>query len=652
MTNYRLRSSPPLIDRLLAHTRTPLFANAYALIASNVAASALGFFYWILAARYYQPEAVGLNSALVAALLFLAGIASLYLDGVLMRFISRAGQSVLRLILAAYLCSTAVAVIAAAVFLLGLQVWSPTLGVLGSSPLWIGGFVVAVVTTTLFVMQDGALTGLRQAVWVPVENGAFAVVKIILLLLFAERFPEHGIFMSWVLPQVALLIPVNWLIFRRLIPTHDWQGTAPAIPLQARQIAQYAAGLYVGFLFSLTASKLLPVIVLGYVGSTASAYFYLPWTIASALQLLTPSLTMSLTVEGAHDPSRLATYSKSVLKQAVRLVVPAALGTAAFAPLILGLVGPSYAEHGTGLMRLLALASIPHILTGLYIGIARVQRRVRGVVMVQASVMILFLSLSHLLLPRYGIIAVGWAWLVAQSSVALGLLATGLGWLLGGTSPSLPDTGGPSRELELQDAAVSWDTVRRIHIIGGPGSGKSTLASQLGRLLDLPVYPLDPVAFTGPHFVDRPLQARLADLEEILQRPAWITEGIFLGWTDPLLDHADLIVWLDHVTWRTAFRRIMHRSVSVAADHARQQRNVRHFLRFRDFARNLRLLGGVFMSSRIYYKGHSRAKSSANLTRLATRDQLQQYGYKLIHCRTPETIMVLLARAAQSRKEP
>ncbi len=40
------------------------------------------------------------------------------------------------------------------------------------------------------------MTGLRQAVWVPVENLIFAVVKIILL--FASSVIEHGVLLSWI----------------------------------------------------------------------------------------------------------------------------------------------------------------------------------------------------------------------------------------------------------------------------------------------------------------------------------------------------------------------------------------------------------------------------------------------------------------------
>ncbi|MBD0741906.1 hypothetical protein BG418_10470 [Streptomyces sp. CBMA152] len=51
-----------------------------------------------------------------------------------------------------------------------------------------------------------------------------------------------------------------------------------------------------------------------------------------------------------------------------------------------------------------------------------------------------------------------------------------------------------------------------------------------------------------------------ADLEriaaELASGPAWISEGIFLTWTSPLLEAADVIVWLDTPKYLAAYRTI------------------------------------------------------------------------------------------------
>lgn len=639
MTDRTLLSSNSIAERLLAQARTPLLANAYALLFSNAAASGLGFIYWALAARFYPAEVVGVNSAAVAALLFLTGIGGLYLDGALVRFIPRAGHRARRLILGAYLVSACMALLAGVTFLLGLDFWAPDLGFLRAGPGWFALFVAATIASTLFLLQDGALTGLRYTVWVPVENSAYALLKIGLLLLFASRIPESGIFLSWTIPLVVMLLPVNWLIFRHLLPRHIQQNEGLALPLERGQIVHYSGGLYVGFLFSLAASKLLPVIVLGYVGSAASAYFYLPWMIASALQLITPSMTTSLTVEGARDPSQLAAYSRRIMIQAAGIVVPASLAVFAGAPLLLRLFGADYAANGTLLMRLLALATIPHVVTGLYLGVSRVQRRVGQVVAVQATILVLLLGLSHLLLPSLGIAGVGWAWLASQSVMAAVLGLTRVRKMLSRSAD--PDRAARPADPLIQERLTPFP--HRIHIVGGPGSGKTTLARELGTLLDIPVYELDEVAFVGPDFDDRPPGERQARVEAIAQRKEWITEGIFVSWTDHLVEEADIVIWLDHITWVQAIRRIVHRFAQLAWHDACRQRRIREFFRFRDYARHFSQLIEVFFSSRRYYQG-----TGADEDRQLTVRRLEEYHDKVIHCRTPDSVRMLRAYACGS----
>jgi adenylate kinase family enzyme len=186
--------------------------------------------------------------------------------------------------------------------------------------------------------------------------------------------------------------------------------------------------------------------------------------------------------------------------------------------------------------------------------------------------------------------------------------------------------------------------------VGGPGIGKTTLARELGAQLHLPVYDLDKIAFEGNDFVERPLEIRLRAVHAIAVQPAWITEGIFLGWVDELLATADLIIWLDGLPWHTAVWRIVTRFVQGGWLEVRRQRGLDRFMRFRDYARNTQQLVGVMFSSREYY--HSAATNVANearrVTRAATASQLHPYRAKVIHCTNHEQIEQFVATLAIS----
>ncbi len=75
------------------------------------------------------------------------------------------------------------------------------------------------------------------------------------------------------------------------------------------------------------------------------------------------------------------------------LLVPAAIGIALLAPVILGLFGPGYAKYGAPILMLLAAATLPRTLTEIYLGALRAQSRTSLVALVQGIRAVLILTL-------------------------------------------------------------------------------------------------------------------------------------------------------------------------------------------------------------------------------------------------------------------
>ena len=84
----------------------------------------------------------------------------------------------------------------------------------------IGAFILATALWVVFQLQDSVLIGLGRADWVLTETVAFGVIKIVLLVALATALPDEGIFASWTLPLVVVVVAVNVLVFRRLVPRH------------------------------------------------------------------------------------------------------------------------------------------------------------------------------------------------------------------------------------------------------------------------------------------------------------------------------------------------------------------------------------------------------------------------------------------------
>jgi O-antigen/teichoic acid export membrane protein len=414
----------PLAGRLLSHLRLPLYRNGYLLTFSSVASSGLGLVYWMLAARYYPANVVGLNSALISAMMLLAGISLFSLNTALIRFVPLAGRATPRLIVYSYLFSLTTSAVISIVFCVAAGSASPTFRFLADNPIWLMSFVLATMAWCIFSLQDSALIGLRQSAWVPIENITFAVIKIVLLIAFAVILQQSGLFASWNIPVIFSLPLVNFLIFRRLVQRHVRATTDRAAPLILSQIIKYSAGNYLGTLFFLASTTLLPIIVASQLGAAANAYFYIPWTIASGLQLVAFNMTTSLTVEATFDRAQLASYCRRVLKQTLRLMVPLVIVILLGANIILLLFGPAYAAEGAALLRWLSLATLPNVVVAVAISLARVKNNAGMIVLIQGSLCVLGLGLSYALFPVTGITGVGIAWLVSQTLVALILALT------------------------------------------------------------------------------------------------------------------------------------------------------------------------------------------------------------------------------------
>ncbi|MFN8473401.1 MAG: hypothetical protein U0822_14520 [Anaerolineae bacterium] len=426
MTKLNATMNHVAVRQLIAHVRTPLYRNAYALMINSVMTSALGMLYWVIAARYYATDVVGLNSAALSATLFLGGVSALYLDGALMRFLPEMGEKRASFIRLAYLASLVAGVVVTIVFLLGLGVWSPALSFLTLSPWWLLAFAEMTIVTGISQVQDGAMTGLRESVWVAHKNILGGAIKVVLLIIFARILPDFGILASWLAPGVLLVIPIQILIERRLVHRSRRPAQAGTTPVRLRLVTGYVAGNYVASLCNLAATMLLPLLVVSLAGAQAGAYFYLPWMIANALRLVTQGMSQSLTVEGATDYQQVGKYGRAALRHTARLLLPMVALLVIGAPFLLRIFGHNYAEEGAQLLQLLALGMIPNAVVVLYLGIARVHNHIWRVVGVQALQAVLIIGMSYVLLQHYGIVGVGWASLVSSALVAVALLVTDL----------------------------------------------------------------------------------------------------------------------------------------------------------------------------------------------------------------------------------
>lgn len=212
---------------------------------------------------------------------------------------------------------------------------------------------------------------------------------------------------------------------------------------------------------------------------------------------------------------------------------------------------------------------------------------------------------------------------------------------------------GPSSSMAAMESPI-----QRIHIVGGPGSGKTTLAGALALHFGTTAHDLDNVALsegTGPGFrPKRSVPSRERDIRSLSESAAWVTEGAYLWWTEPLFQRAQAIIWLDP-PWSVAARRILMRHGSgYVADfaHARGFRERLRVLRYPHLVH----FAGFFRWSAHYYRAAENSTlrpydpdDMSALTRAATQRHLTRYEEKVIRLAHPDLDAAVESLATHNR---
>lgn len=390
-----------------------LLRSATALLISNGTGALLGFGFWAAAARLYNTSDVGSGVIEVSMLLLISTIAQLNLGIIFPRFLFAAGAKATAAVRMGYAASMTTGVVLAGIFLL-VRRWSfiPP-GVLPSL-----FFLVAVVLWVVFSIQDAALIGLRTTFWVPVENTSFSIAKILLLPAFVAVAPNQGVMLSWVLPVLVCIGGITTYLFTRVLPDHvRWSAGRSSLPGR-RAVGAVVSGEYLAGLAYVALATLPAFIVGARLGKTQAAYFQTPWLAGTSVDFMLYYVATSVIAEASARTGDVSAIIRRAVRFTIALLTPATIVLIVAGHWLLLISGAKYSAHGTKMLELLACGFPLLGVNVLYMTFARLARRVRRIVLLPIAGTVIILVVSTVLLPRYGITAVGIGFLVGQGTVA------------------------------------------------------------------------------------------------------------------------------------------------------------------------------------------------------------------------------------------
>jgi O-antigen/teichoic acid export membrane protein len=400
-----------MLRALREHSRDPVYANGVALVANAGLSAALGFVFWMVAARRFNADALGVGAAVVSAATLAALVGKAGFDAAVIRFAPSASSRGVRRVLArAILAATTLTALVAGAVLVFAIGGMPALGAL-REPAYAAGFVLLAVGTAGAWILDSFFIAESAATAVLWRNVAFNVVKIGVPLLLVASWAGRAVPLAWGLGLAASLVVAIALLPRRL-RAHSPTGVKPA-----RGALGYAMRNYALNLSEFLPGLVLPLVVLHALGAEENARFFLAWTIATVAFLASKAIAQSAFAALVRDGQPRAALGKA-LRLSALVLAPAALAMAFGAPLLLSLFGAHYVE-AAGLLRILAWSVPGVVVLNLYLAYLKARDDGWELTLLPVANLAILLPAMPLALARWGIEGAGLVWLAVTGTLGL-----------------------------------------------------------------------------------------------------------------------------------------------------------------------------------------------------------------------------------------
>jgi len=381
----------------------PIVRNAATLYGTTIVTSALGFFYWLIAARLVSARSIGIASAIQSAALFLSLFCVLGLNTLVVSELSKDKTQGRALIL------TAAGVVGTFTLLLaGIAGFALSMASSRLRPglIWPSGIIIfvllSIATSVLIVLDDSSIGLLRGDLQLK-RNAVFAVSKLAILplLIFIWR------------SSVGLELEGAWLVglifsfatlTRSLSKVTKGQSShlllKDLFEKRGLVLAHYALNISI-----LSPGLITPIIVTLIVGAEANARYTIAILVVSVINIIPIHLSTVLFALVPGDEVALRHEVQKTMRLCLILAVLSAPFFLLASGFILGLFGRSYVG-GEAALAIFGLTTYPYAIKTHYVAISRIRGRMRRAAIATLVGAALEISLAAVGAISYGVTGV------------------------------------------------------------------------------------------------------------------------------------------------------------------------------------------------------------------------------------------------------
>jgi O-antigen/teichoic acid export membrane protein len=223
------------------------------------------------------------------------------------------------------------------------------------------------------------------------------------------------------LAALTVALFITFIILSRL-------GLKPALRLDwqfLRDSIKFSIKNYISDILILTPKQVLAIITLSFLGADVAAHFWIACTVAGLPFLIPTAISLALLVEGCNTQYLKKNTARSLIIS-FALLTPAIVLLYHYGGSLLAIIGrDEYFENyidSFELMKVMVLSSFFIAVVDIYFTIKRVQREVNDLIFISCLIFVLITGLSYILIPRFGLVGAGYAWLIGYGIGVVAIL--------------------------------------------------------------------------------------------------------------------------------------------------------------------------------------------------------------------------------------
>jgi O-antigen/teichoic acid export membrane protein len=372
------------------------------MIATAVVAG-FGFLFWLLSARLFSTEEVGLAGTLISVMNTIALFSLFGFDSSAIRYLSRS-KSKDSDITTGFVVITLISLILTGIFLLLIPHISPALRFITENTHTAVAFLFFTTATALNIYTDALFLAYRKTKYTLYVNTIFSFVKIFLPFAFIG-FGAFGILAAAASAQTIGFILSLFI----LMHTFAYKPSHTCNTEFIRRVWKFSLSNYVADACMFLPIAILPILVTNKLGAEEAAHYYIVTMLTGFLYVIPASTMRSLFAEGSHNENTILKNITRSIKTTALFLVPLVVLFLLFGKMILELFGTTYSSAITFLYVTVLTSFVVSIFT-LYGSVFKLTQSIMPLLARNGTYTFGTILLSYMLIP-YGLTGIGIAFL-------------------------------------------------------------------------------------------------------------------------------------------------------------------------------------------------------------------------------------------------